>query len=147
MGLLTLQTRLATVLSSAQELKQEALRHVNLLNSPISIGKLFKLSNYCNDLIVRICDLYENDTDLASYADLQFATTFNLSTRIATIRGYLEDIITEINSIVSPYTQNNWHSETTVMSNGEILTVSDYSSATTSSLQVILQSVYDDIPE
>ena len=147
MALFTLQTQLATLLQFANQLKDDSLLNINRLQSSVSLGYLLKLQDGANQLIINGCDPYLNNEALSDYADLQFATDFQLNDRIAGTKMLLQSLMIEIGTVTSPYTLSDLYTDTTVKIDDEAVTVEDYTPEQTATVASTLQTIYDNIPE
>jgi hypothetical protein len=147
MAIVTFHTKLMEIFGASNKEKVDALVYVNLLNSPVNLGTLRRISANYQNVIDTICTPYGGDTGLANYTDNQLGTSFNLLARIAGIKFLLESVINSINALCAPYAGLDVTNDNEIVQNGVTVIVPDYSPSSTASIKSLIQAIYDNIPE
>jgi hypothetical protein len=147
MALITLQTRLVYVLTAANTLRDECVFVISQLAFPVKLGWLRRLADKYQNLIDTVCIPYAADTALSDYADAQFNLSFTLSARISGMQYLLQQTVDEINNVCIPWTDQDLHTDNSVIESGIVTIVDDFDSTATATLSGWFQTIYDNLPQ
>ena len=149
MPLLTLHTRLVTVLDAARTLKVEAGKKAQeLAGRDASFGELTALHAKCGRLIEEICLPFRDDLDLNAYANSQFAdANFNIRAKIVGIFQLLTAIRAAVIALLLPYDPRQQHNDTSVIVNGVAIPAGPYTPTQTAEIRQHLTTINASIPE
>ena len=146
MPLITLQTRLAEVLSEARAIRQYCQSAIAAMAAgAVSANVVIELGQRLEASISGIIEPAQATTGLADYAAMQFQdANFGLNERLAGMKSLFQVAIST--ALATLPTHSGYLLKDSWLPNGAV-SVRQLSTSATADLRASLQAIYDNIPE